>query len=84
MSDGPFLFGFDCGSPPQATDFRFPVSIQSEEPSLCSTMGPMVALTFDVEASSTGPELEQAMPTVNIRKTIEIPVNNRIGIFLWF
>ena len=54
------------------------------EPCLCSTMGPMVALTLDVEASSTGRDVEQAMPTVNKRKTIEILVNNRIDIFLRF
>ena len=42
------------------------------------------ALTLDVEASSTGRDVEQAMPTVNKRKTIEILVNNRIDIFLRF
>ena len=62
----------------------FDVEAGSVEPCLCSTMGPMVALTFDVEASSTGRDVEQAMPTVNKRKTIEILVNNRIDIFLRF
>ena len=59
----------------------FDVEAGSAEPCLCSALGPTVALMFDVEVSSTGREVEQAMATENKKKTIEIPVTSRIDTF---